>query len=150
MSAKECKSAKRHKRAQKGAKEHKRALPRKSCKQPGLKQPGLGTPKNQEPKRTNIARTAPKKFLNNWRGLPGHYPVNKGRQIAPESSPERSAKALSHSFLVVPFLSLGASKVTFEVSLKVTLKVTPKSDFVTLKVTQKWLIASKSHFWGYL
>ena len=29
------------KRAQKGAKECKRALPRKHCKQPGLKQPGL-------------------------------------------------------------------------------------------------------------
>ena len=46
MSAKErkCKSANARKRAQKGAKERKRALPRKTCKQPGLKQPGLGTP----------------------------------------------------------------------------------------------------------
>ena len=32
------------KRAQKGAKGCKRALPRRNCKQPGLKQSGLGTP----------------------------------------------------------------------------------------------------------
>ena len=36
-------SAKERKR--KSAKERKRALPLKICKQPGLKQPGLGTPK---------------------------------------------------------------------------------------------------------
>ena len=48
MSAKERKrkSAKECKRAQKCAKERKKALPRKNCKRPGLKQPGLGTPKN--------------------------------------------------------------------------------------------------------
>ena len=31
-------------RAQKGAKERKRAIPRENCKQPGLKQPGLELP----------------------------------------------------------------------------------------------------------
>ena len=42
MSAKERKrkSATERRRAQEGAKECKRALPRKNCKQPGLKQPG--------------------------------------------------------------------------------------------------------------
>ena len=30
---------------------------------------------------------------------------NKGRQIAPENSPEHSANSLSHSYFVVPFLS---------------------------------------------
>ena len=61
MSAKErkCKSAKQRKRAQKGAKECKRMLPRKNCKQPGLKQPGLGTPKSQENCR-KISRAHPK------------------------------------------------------------------------------------------
>ena len=32
------------KRAQKGTKERKRALPRENCRQSGLKQPGLGLP----------------------------------------------------------------------------------------------------------
>ena len=45
MTAKErkLKFAKECKRAQKGAKERKRALARKNCKLTGLKQPGLGT-----------------------------------------------------------------------------------------------------------
>ena len=42
MSAKERK--RKSAKEQKGSKERRRALPRKSCKQPGLKQPGLGTP----------------------------------------------------------------------------------------------------------
>ena len=53
-----------------------------------------------------IARTAPKNFLNNskgYRSLPSQAWVV--RQIAPESSSERSAKSLSRSFFVVPFLS---------------------------------------------
>ena len=48
MSVKEHKhkSAKKERKGeQKGAKERKRVLPHKNCKQPGLKQPGLGTPK---------------------------------------------------------------------------------------------------------
>ena len=54
MSAKERRreSAKRAQLAQNGAKERKRALPRKSCKQPGLKQPGLGTAKFKGRKNT--------------------------------------------------------------------------------------------------
>ena len=62
-------------------------------------QKGLTTPKN----RTNST----KEFLNDSRGyqsLPSKTRVL--RQIAPESSLERSAKSLSHSFFVVPFLSL--------------------------------------------
>ena len=49
MSTKERKRkfAKEHKRAQKGAKEGKGALPPPKCEQPGLKQPGLGTPKKE-------------------------------------------------------------------------------------------------------
>ena len=59
---------------------------------------------HKEPQSQKIARTAPKNFLNDSRALPNK---NKGlRQIAPESSPESSAKSLSHKFLGVPFLSL--------------------------------------------
>ena len=51
----------------------------------------------QEPKKNpqspKIARTAPKKFLNNSRALPNKTRVL--RQIAPESSPESSVKSLS-------------------------------------------------------
>ena len=60
----------------------------------------------KDPQSQKIARTAPKNFLNNSRGywsLPSKTRVL--RQITPESSPERSAKSLSHSFFVVPFLS---------------------------------------------
>ena len=39
------KSANARQRAQRSAKESKRALPGKTCKQPGLKQPGFGSPK---------------------------------------------------------------------------------------------------------
>ena len=48
-----------------------------------------------------------KEFSEKFEGLIGSLP-NKTRvlrQITPESSPERSAKSLSHSFFVVPFLS---------------------------------------------
>ena len=53
-------------------------------------------------KRTNST----KDFLNNS-GVTGSTPSKARvlRQIAPESSPECSAKSLSHSFFVVPFLS---------------------------------------------
>ena len=53
-----------------------------------------------------IARTAPENFLNNSRGLPVITQLNMGFEaIAPESSPERLAKSLPHSFFVVPCLS---------------------------------------------
>ena len=51
-----------------------------------------------------IARTAPKNFLNNWRAL--HNKTRLLRRIAPESSPETSAKSLSKKFFGVPFLFL--------------------------------------------
>ena len=63
------------------------------------------------------ARTAPKNFLNNSRGyrsLPSKTRVL--RQITPESSPERSAKSLSHSFFVVPFLPPNQGPPNGEVS----------------------------------
>ena len=57
-------------------------------------------PKN----RTNSA----KEFFEQFEGVAGQCPVKQGflRQIAPESSPGRSAKSLSdsHSFFVAPFL----------------------------------------------
>ena len=49
-----------------------------------------------------------KEFSEQFEGVTGHYPVKQGfwgKLRAPESSPERSAKSLSHSFFVVPFLS---------------------------------------------
>ena len=60
---------------------------------------GLRKPKN----RTNST----KEFSEQFEAVTGHYPVKQGvlRQIVPESSAERSAKSLSHSFFVVPFLS---------------------------------------------
>ena len=72
-----------------------------------------GTPK---PK---IARTAPKNFLNNSRALPNK--TGFLRQIAAESSPESSAKSLSHEFFRVLFLSLikcRFSKCRFGAELK--------------------------------
>ena len=59
-------------------------------------------PQNQK-NRTNST----KEFSELFEGVTGHYPVKQGflRRIPPESSPERSAKSLSHSFFVVPFLS---------------------------------------------
>ena len=59
----------------------------------------LTKPKN----RTNST----KEFSEQFEGFIGSLP-NKTRvlrQITPESSPERSANSLSHSFFVVPFLS---------------------------------------------
>ena len=58
----------------------------------------------KEPQSQRIARAAPKNFLNNSRALPNKTRVL--RQIAPESSPESSAKFLSQKFSGVPFLSL--------------------------------------------
>ena len=59
----------------------------------------------EEPQSQRIARTAPKNCLNNSRGLPVITHSNKsfGRQIAPESSPESSAKSLSQKFFGAPF-----------------------------------------------
>ena len=60
------KSAEEHRRGQKGAKYCKRALPRKTCKQPGSKQPALRTPN---------AREAPVRFGSvavwGWNGSSG-------------------------------------------------------------------------------
>ena len=50
----------------------------------------------KEPQSQEIARTAPKNFLNNSRALPNKTRVL--RQIAPESSPERSAKCPNWSY----------------------------------------------------
>ena len=61
-------------------------------------QKGATKPKN---------RTNSTKEFSELRGVSGSLPSKTRvlRQIAPESSPERSAKSLSHSFFVVPFLS---------------------------------------------
>ena len=61
----------------------------------------------KEPQSQKIARTAPKNFLNNSRGYRS-LPIKTRalRQIAPESSPESSAKSLSQKFFGVPFLCL--------------------------------------------
>ena len=64
----------------------------------------------QEPKRTQkpIHRTnSNKEFSGQFEGTTGSLPIKTRvlRLIAPESSPERSAKSLSHSFFEVPFLS---------------------------------------------
>ena len=58
----------------------------------------------KEPQSQKIARRAPKNFLNNSRARLNKTSVL--RQIAPESSPESSAKSLSQKFFGVPFLSL--------------------------------------------
>ena len=65
---------------------------------------------NQEPKRTHKTKKSHEQrqrifwtIRGGYRPLPSKTRVL--RQIAPESSPERSAKSLSHSFFVAPFLS---------------------------------------------
>ena len=58
----------------------------------------------KEPQSQRIARTAPKNFLNNSRAVANKTRVL--RQIAPENSPESSAKSLLQKFFGVPFLSL--------------------------------------------
>ena len=62
------------------------------------------------PKRTHKAKKSHEQhqrifwtIRGGYRSLPSKTKVL--RQISPESSPERSAKSLSHSFFVVPFLS---------------------------------------------
>ena len=65
--------------------------------------PYLRAPK-KEPQSQKIAQTAPKNFLSNSRALPNKTRVL--RQLAPESSPESSAKSLSQKLFGVPFLSL--------------------------------------------
>ena len=62
----------------------------------------------KEPQSQKVARTVPKKFLNHSRALPNKTRVL--RQITRESSPESSAKSLSHKFFGVPFLSLNDPK----------------------------------------
>ena len=59
-----------------------------------------GTGAKKDPQNQKIARTAPKNFLNNSRGLPVSTQENKGfeAESSPESSPESSAKSLSRSF----------------------------------------------------
>ena len=59
-------------------------------------------------------------------------PAKKGfwRQIAPESSPERSAKSLSHSFFVVPFLSpRGGCAIKSESCSKISVTIFFRSLF---------------------
>ena len=64
--------------------------------------------KSQQPKRTHKTKKSHEHQRVFWtprggyQSLPSKTRVLK--QIAPESSPERSAKFLSHSFFVVPFL----------------------------------------------
>ena len=60
-------------------------------------------PQNQQ-NRTNNA----KEFSEQFEGATGPLPIKTRvlRQIAPESSPESSAKSLSQKFFGVPFLSL--------------------------------------------
>ena len=62
-------------------------------------QKGLTKPKI----RTNSTKEFSEQFKGVSVSLP--YKARVLRQIAPESSPERSAKSLRHSFFVVPFLS---------------------------------------------
>ena len=57
-----------------------------------------------EPQSPKIARTAPINLLNNSRALTNKTSVP--RQLTPESSPESSAKSLSHKFFGAPFLFL--------------------------------------------
>ena len=110
-------SKKRQKALKKHSLEHSEPGAQKRSKSTpwGTFRPGpLGTPVDwdrnsilrakKEPQSQRIARTAPKKFLNNSRALPNQTRVL--RQIMPESSPESSAKSLSQKFSGVPFLSL--------------------------------------------
>ena len=63
---------------------------------------------SQEPKRTRKAKKSHEQHqIIFWTTLTGTLPnkTRVSRQIAPECSLERSAKSLSHSFFVVPFLS---------------------------------------------
>ena len=65
-----------------------------------LKIKNLFTGTKEDSQSQNIARTAPKNFLNNSRGGYRVSNPNKTRalsQIAPENSAERSGKSLSHS-----------------------------------------------------
>ena len=64
----------------------------------------------QRPKRTHKAKYSREQHPRIFRTIRGGYrslssKTRVVRQIAPESSPERSAKSLSHSFFVVPCLS---------------------------------------------
>ena len=60
-----------------------------------------------------FARTAPRNFLNNSRGLPVITQQNLGfsGKSHQKSSPESSAKSSSHSFFVIPFLSPNFHKI---------------------------------------
>ena len=64
------------------------------------------TPKGLAAKPKNRANST-KDFSEQFEGVTGSLPSKTRvlRRIASESSPERSAKSLSHSFFVVPFLS---------------------------------------------
>ena len=79
-----------------------------------MSQKGLTKPKN----RTNSTKEASEQTR-------GDYQASKTRvlrQIAPESSPQRSAKSLSNSFFMVPFLSPIQGYCHF---LRLFLKVLP-------------------------
>ena len=88
-------------------KDSPRNVPRR-CPRKGPRVDGRGSPVLFSPvlffDQFNIARTAPNHFLNNSRSPPNK--TRALRQIAPESSPESSAKSSSHKFFGVPVLSL--------------------------------------------
>ena len=78
---------------------------------------------NQEPKSTHKAKNSHERhqrLSEKFESVVGSLPSKaRGlRQITPESSPEHSTKSLSHSFLVVTFLSpiKGDDVVSLEVS----------------------------------
>ena len=65
---------------------------------------------DQESKRTHKPKNhtnSTNDFSAHFEGVTSHFPVKQGllRQIAPESALGYSATSLSHSFIVVPFLS---------------------------------------------
>ena len=65
-----------------------------------------GSGAEKDPQSQKFARTD-QRISEQFRGVTGHSPVKTRvlRQSTTESSPERSAKSLSQSFSVVPFLS---------------------------------------------
>ena len=59
-------------------------------------------PSQKDPTKPRIRAKSTKELSEQFEGDTGHHPLKNRvlRQIAPESSPERSAKPLSHSFFV--------------------------------------------------
>ena len=91
-----------------GAKKNHQAAQVSTCKLVATSKPTRQL--HQEPKRTHKAKNhtnSTKEFSEQFEGATGSLPskTRVSRQIAPESSTERPAKSLSHSFFVVPCLS---------------------------------------------